>query len=95
MNEQDKQADSYDGNEDEIVYEVQMPEPNSAFVFTAYKRVDKKVKPVPASLPEECYVQKCIPEDPMKTLSRLPDHPPEFQPTVKLTLTTTNARIKC
>ena len=85
MNRQDKQVDSNDENKDEVVLEVQMPKPNSAFVFTAYKRVDKKVKPVPASLPEECYVRKCIPEDPMKTLPRLPNHPPEFQPTIKLT----------
>jgi hypothetical protein len=50
-------------------------------VFTAYKRVDKKIKPVPTSFPEDCYVQRCIPEDPLATLPKLPYHSPEFQPT--------------
>ena len=73
-----------DGEDDEILYQVTLPKPEGAFVFAAYKRVDKKVKPVPASLPEECYVRRCIPENPILTLPTLPTHPPEFQPTMKI-----------
>ena len=55
-------------------------------IYTAYKRVDKKVRPVPAIFPEDAKVQRRIPEDPLKTLSLLPIHSPEFVPTQKITL---------
>jgi hypothetical protein len=53
-------------------------------VYTAYKRVDKKVKPVPTSFPEDCYVERHIPEDPLLTLPLLSCHPPPFEPTRKI-----------
>ena len=59
-------------------------------VFTAYKRVDKKVHPVSTSFPMNCHVERRIPDDPLKTLPPLPHHPPEFIPTNKIT----NERIK-
>jgi len=51
-----------------------------------YKKVDRKVHPVPMSFPEDCYVQRQIPEDPLKTLIPLPYSPPNFIPTAKITL---------
>lgn len=57
---------------------------NTELVFTADKRVDKKVKLVSTSFPEDCYVHRCMPEDPLLTLPSLPHHPPEFKPTYKI-----------
>jgi hypothetical protein len=54
-------------------------------VFTMYKRVDKKVKPVSTSFPEECYVRRQVPVDPLLSLPKLPIHPPDFFPTRKIT----------
>jgi hypothetical protein len=65
-----------------------LPEDNtidSAYVFTMYKRVDKKVKPVSTTFPEECYVRRQVPVDPLLTLPSLPMHPPEFVPTKRIT----------
>jgi hypothetical protein len=53
--------------------------------FTAYKRVDRKVKPVPGIFPENAHVKRTIPEDPLLTLPTLSTHPPEFVPTAKIT----------
>ena len=57
----------------------------SADVYTAYKRVDKKVKPVPGVFPEESRVLRRIPEDPLLSLPPLPKTPPEFQSNGRLT----------
>ncbi|PBK69945.1 hypothetical protein ARMSODRAFT_841040, partial [Armillaria solidipes] len=54
-------------------------------VFTMYKRVDRKIKPVSTTFPEEARVRRTIPQDPLLTLAKLPTHPPEFQPTERLT----------
>src|SRR6266567_2077213 len=54
-------------------------------VFTAYKRVDKKIHPVSMQLPPDCEVIRRIPEDPLLTLPQLVMHPPEFVPTTKIT----------
>ena len=43
-----------------------------------YKRIDKKVRPVPATLPEEYHTICRIPEDPLLSLPLLPTHPPDF-----------------
>ena len=52
---------------------------------TAYKRVDKKVKPVPGVHPEEAKGTYQIPRDPLLTMPALSPHPPDFIPTEKLT----------
>ena len=44
-------------------------------MFTAYKRVDKKVKPVPTVFPEDAKVKRQFPEDPLDSLPNLPSHP--------------------
>ena len=56
-----------------------------ARVFTAYKRVDQKIKPVPAVFPEDARVSRRFPEDPLASLKPLPRKPPDFYPTAKLT----------
>lgn len=56
------------------------------YVGGAYKRVDKKVKPVPGIFPEDARVIRKFPEDPLKTLPPLPTNPPEFVPGERLTL---------
>ena len=38
----------------------------------AYKKVDKKVRPVPTTLPEEFRVVRNMPEDPLSTLPEIP-----------------------
>lgn len=48
--------------------------------MTAYKQVDRKVKPVPAVYPEDAKVERRFPEDPLASLKPLPVHPPSFQP---------------
>lgn len=49
-------------------------------VLAAYKKVDRKVKPVPAVYPEDAKVDRRFPEDPLATLPQLPVRPPKFQP---------------
>lgn len=58
---------------------------NESLTFTAYKRVDKKVKPVSGTFPEEARVIRQIPSDPMTTLPHLSRHPPTFVPSKHLT----------
>lgn len=57
----------------------------ASMTLTAYKRVDRKVKPVPAVFPEDARVLRRIPEDPLKSLPPLPKHPPDFIPEGRLT----------
>jgi len=51
-----------------------------------YKKVDRKVCSVLMSFPEDCYVQRQIPEDPLKTLIPLPYFPSYFVPIAKIIL---------
>lgn len=69
----------FDGEEIHSAWKGQTSN-NSAEVLTAYKRVDKKIKPVPAVFPEDARVERCIPEDPLLSLPVLPRHPPQFTP---------------
>jgi len=57
----------------------------SHMVFTAYKRVDKKIHPVSMQLPPDLEVIRHIPKDPLLTLPPLTSHPPDFVPTAKIT----------
>ena len=56
-----------------------------ALSLTAYKRVDKKIKPVSTTFPEEARVRRQLPFDPLETLMPLSKHPPEFVPTPHIT----------
>ena len=51
----------------------------------AYKKVDRKVRPVSASLPEDYRIIRRIPVDPLLSLPPLPLHPPDFTPGTRLT----------
>jgi len=51
----------------------------------AYKKVANKVRPVPASLPEDFRNMRRFPEDPLLTLPSLPTSPPDFVPGLHLT----------
>ena len=54
-------------------------------VLAAYKKVARKVKPVPASLPEDFRTIRRIPSDPLLSLPPLSVHPPNFTPGPRLT----------
>ena len=54
-------------------------------VVLKYKRVDKKIRPIPSQIPSSMKAQRRFPEDPLRNLPTLPFHPPEFQPTAKVT----------
>jgi len=56
----------------------------SPMTFGVYKRIGRKVHPVSCAFPEDCYVQRQIPEDPLLTLLPLPTNPPDFMPTLKI-----------
>ena len=55
------------------------------YAFTAYKRVGQKIHPVSGTFPEQVRVQRIIPNDPLKSLPILSPHPPDFEPTKRLT----------
>jgi len=56
------------------------PPTDPTILILKYKQVDKKVRPVPTTLPEEYHSVCCIPEDPLLSLLPLPTHPPNFTP---------------
>ena len=53
-------------------------------VLTAYKRVDKKVRPVAGTFPEAIRVHRQYPHNPLATLPFLTKNPPVFAPTAKI-----------
>ena len=46
----------------------------------AYKKVANHIKPVATTLPEEYWIVRHIPQDPLTDLPALPTQPPEFTP---------------
>ncbi|KAJ7116176.1 hypothetical protein C8R46DRAFT_1051393 [Mycena filopes] len=53
-------------------------------VYTMYKRVDKKIKPVSTTFSPDYEVTRNIPQDPLLTLPELTPNPPPFQSTTRL-----------
>ena len=51
-----------------------------------YKKVDKKIRPIPTKIPSHMKVHRKLPEDPLQTLPPLPFYPPEFYPTPKVSM---------
>ncbi len=49
-----------------------------------YKRIDKKVKPVPATIPEESKVIRRFPDNPLDSLPPLPVNSSDFVPNGRL-----------
>ena len=64
--------------------EVQAPQDINKTVLK-YKKVDKKIRPVPTRIPNHMKVIRRFPEDPLKNLPILPFHPPKFCPTTRIT----------
>ena len=58
---------------------------NTPVSACVYKKVARKVRPVPASLPEDFCVVYHIPSDPLLSMPALSPHPPEFVPGLRLT----------
>ena len=50
-----------------------------------YKKVENRVRPVPAVMPEDVKVHRTFPQDPLENLPILPTHAPEFIPTSRIT----------
>ncbi len=74
-----------------IVPEAELPQlkqeirTSRACVFTMYKWVDRKIKPVSTMFPEEARICRTMPRDPLLSLVELPKLPPDFVPTERLT----------
>lgn len=76
----------FDPSEDILLISSESSEAlDAALSFTAYKRVDQKIRPVKGSFPEESHVRRQFPEDPLIGLSTLPTHPPIFVPSNRMT----------
>ncbi|KAJ6540935.1 hypothetical protein B0H10DRAFT_1855646, partial [Mycena sp. CBHHK59/15] len=60
------------------------PTTETAHAYTAYKRVDKKIKPVSTTQPTGSHVHRTIPEDPLLTLPYLTKNPPVFKPSARI-----------
>jgi len=56
------------------------PPADPTILILKYKQVDKKVQPVPTTLPKEYQTVCCIPKDPHLSLPPLPTHLPDFTP---------------
>jgi len=53
-------------------------------VLTMYKRVDKKVKPVSGTFPQEACIDQHFPHNPLQNLITLTPYPPKFIPSERL-----------
>ena|ERR1700732_3434145 len=57
----------------------------AAMIFTTYKRVDRKIKPVSGTFPQNALVKRTFPHDPLEGLTILSKNPPDFVPTGRIT----------
>ena len=62
-----------------------LSDPSYAPVLTMYKRVDKKVKPVSGTFPQDARVLRQFPCNPLDTMTPLTPNPPPFIPDGRLT----------
>ena len=58
----------------------------SACSFTAYKPVDRRIRPVSGTFPQEALVHRTFPHNPLEGLQSLSKNPPEFSPTRKISV---------
>ena len=56
----------------------------AARIYTAYKPVDRRVRPISGSFPQEALVRRSFPHDPLEGLPSLSRNPPHFTPTKKI-----------
>lgn len=59
--------------------------PDALFRVYRYRKVENRIRPVPAVMPEDVKVKRAFPKDPLANLPMLPKHPPHFTPTEKIT----------
>ncbi|THV01639.1 hypothetical protein K435DRAFT_853499 [Dendrothele bispora CBS 962.96] len=75
-----------DIDEDDIVLSMSTHSAEvGATVLGAYKKVGKRVRPIPAPYPEWARTTRRFPEDPLASLPKLTPYPPEFSPTERIT----------
>ena len=77
-------------DEDDTLIECQSTpssQSNSPYtpILTMYKRVDKKVKPVSGTFPQDARVLRQFPHDPLASMTPLTPNPPKFKPDGRLT----------
>jgi hypothetical protein len=77
--------DEFEPDEDIILLPHFSSFEDSADIFTAYKTVDKKIKPVSGTFPESARVQRQFPHEPLDGLRELSRQPPDFSPTNHMT----------
>ena len=70
----------FNGIKPQHLLSYQLDDPSMPQQILAYKKVTRKVQPVPASLPEDYCIICKIPIDPLLSLPSLPMHPPDFTP---------------
>jgi hypothetical protein len=56
----------------------------AARVYTAYKPVDRRVRPISGTFPQEALVRRSFPHNPLEGLPKLSRNPPDFTPTEKI-----------
>ena len=57
----------------------------AAKAYTAYKKVDRKIKPVSGTFPQNALVRRSFPHNPLEGLTILSKNPPNFIPTDRIT----------
>ena len=73
------------GNITVISPEDSFPIPEGDVKCYKYKKVEDRIRPVPAVMPEDVKVTRTLPDDPLKSLPALPTYAPEFTPTQRFT----------
>ena len=61
------------------------PEIRNNLKVHKYKKVEDRIRPIPAVMPEDVKVRCTLPEDPLKNLPTLPSYAPKYVPTEKVT----------
>lgn len=69
----------------QIIATTNKPQEEEEVEVHKYKKVEDRVRPVPAIMPEDVKVHRTLPNDPLGNLPVLPFHAPEFIPTPKMT----------
>src|ERR1700753_3984796 len=68
----------------QVLVSIKNSQPITKAVFK-YKKVDKKIRPIPSLIPRNMKAQRQFPQDPLRNLPHLPFPPPNFQPAGKIT----------
>jgi hypothetical protein len=81
--------DFLDYDEDDLYLHYEpstLLDPSYDPILMMYKQVDKKVKPVSSTFPQDAQVLRQFPHDPLETMIPLTPHPPDFIPDGRLTI---------